>query len=80
MPENVTRSEIRNKLCNLIISKSKEFGFNNIRRPNRFGNGKYMTVAIVDRVNWLGADNSKIDKKAVANLLETYKDFIKKII
>lgn len=80
MPENVTRGVIRNKLHNLIISKSKELGFPNIRRPDRFGNGKYMTVAIVDRVNWLGADNSKVDKKSVANLLTSYKDFLKQII
>ncbi len=80
MPENITRGKIRKKLHNLIISKSKELGFTNIRRPDRFGNGKYMTVAIVDRVNWLGADNSKVDKKAVANLLTSYKEFLKKII
>lgn len=80
MPENVTRGDIRNKLHNLIISKAKELGFPNIRRPDRFGNGKYMTVAIVDRENWLGADSSKVDKKAVANLLTAYKDFLKQII
>jgi hypothetical protein len=80
MPENVTRGDIRNKLHNLIISKSKELGFPNIRRPDRFGNGKYMTVAIVDRENWLGADSSKVDKKAVANLLTSYKNFLKQII
>ncbi len=80
MPENVTRGEIRNKLHDLIISKSKELGFSNIRRPDRFGNGKYMTVAIVDRVNWLGDDNSKVDKRSVANLLTSYKDFLKQII
>ncbi len=80
MPENVTRGDIRNKLHNLIISRAKELGFPNIRRPDRFGNGKYMTVAIVDRENWLGADNSKVDKKAVANLLTAYKNFLKQII
>lgn len=80
MPENVTRSEIRNKLHNLIVSKSKELGFTNIRRPDRFGHGKYMTVAIVDRKNWLGADSEKVDKKSVANLLTSYKKFLKQII
>lgn len=80
MPENITRGDIRNKLHNLIISKAKELGFPHIRRPDRFGNGKYMTVAIVDRENWLGADSSKVDKKTVANLLTAYKDFLKQII
>lgn len=80
LPVNVTRSDTRNNLHHLIISKAKEFGFPNIKRPKRFGNGKHMTVAIVDRENWLGADNSKVDKKAVANLLIAYRNFLKQII
>ena len=80
MPENVTRSGIRNQLHNLILSKAKDFNFTNIRRPDKFGSGKYMTVAIIDRENWLGADNSKIDKNAVVNLLTSYREFLKKII
>lgn len=80
MPENVTRGDIRNELHNLILSKAKVLGFKHIRRPDRFGNGNYMTVAIVDKENWLGLDNVKIDKVAVANILTSYKDFLKKII
>jgi len=80
MPLNVTRGDIRNELHNLIIAKAKELGYTNIRRPNKFGNGKYMTVAIVDRKNWLGADNEKVNKKSAANLLTLYKDFLKQII
>lgn len=80
MPENVTRGDIRNELHNLILTQATALGFTNIRRPYRFGNGKYMTVAIVDKENWLGLDNAKIDKKAVANILTSYKDFLKQII
>jgi hypothetical protein len=77
MPENMLRGDVRNKLHNLILSKAKELSLPNIRRPDRFGNGKSMTVAIVDKENWLGADNSKIKKETVINLLTTYTDFLK---
>jgi len=80
MPENISRGDIRNKLHSLIISKAKELGFTNIRRPDRFGNGKYMTVAIVDRKDWLGSDTKKVDKNTVASLLNSYKNFLKQII
>lgn len=79
MPEGVTRSDIRNELHSLVVSKGKEHGLHNIRRPNRFGNGKYMTVAVVDRENWLGPDDSLVDKESVIKTLNSYKDFIKGI-
>lgn len=80
MPENVTRGEIRNKISRLILSSAKDKGFSSIRKPDRFGNGKYMTIAVVDRKNWLGSDDSVVDKKTVVNLLSSYKDFLEKII
>ena len=80
MPENVTRGDIRNKLHNTIISKATELKMTDIRRPDRFGNGKYMTVAIVDKENWLGADNSIIDKEKVADILNSYKQFLLTIL
>lgn len=80
MPENTTRSEVRNKLCNLILKKSREFGFENINRPSRFGNGKYMTVAVVKRENWLGADDTILDKETVVKTLNNYLTFLKQVI
>jgi len=80
MPENVTRSGIRNKLSRLILKSAKEKGFSTIRRPDRFGNGKYMTVAIVDAENWLGDKEEKINKERVAERLLSYKSFLLKTI
>ena len=80
MPEDLTRGEIRNQLHNLILNQAEKFGFENIRRPDRFGNGNYMTVAIVDRQNWLGADNQKIDKETIIKTLTDYVSFLRKII
>ncbi len=80
MPENLTRSEIRNQLHTLILKQAVNFGFEYIRRPDRFGNGNYMTVAIVDRENWLGADSQTIDKETIIKTLTAYLDFLRKII
>lgn len=76
MPENVTRAGIRNKLSRLILNSAKEKGFYAIRRPDRFGNGKYMTVAIVDAENWLGEKTEKVNKEKVAKTLLNYKSFL----
>jgi hypothetical protein len=80
LPENITRGEVRNQLHNLIMSKSKEYNLTSIRKPDRFGSGNYMTVAIVDRQNWLGKDDEIIDKNNIIQTLEKYKKFITEII
>lgn len=80
MPSDITRSMIRNKLHNLIMLKAKEVGFSNIRRPDRFGNGHYMTAAIVDRQNWLGNDDEIIVKENVINTLNDYLKFLMLVI
>lgn len=80
IPEDLTRAEIRNELHNLIIENANEFGFKHIRRPDRFGNGKYMTVAIVEREYWLGGDNQKIDKETIIKTLTDYLKFLRNTI
>ena len=80
LPENVSRSEIRNKLHNLIIKKAKEQGLNDIKKPTRFGNGKYMTAAIVERHTWLGVKDSKIEIEKVVENLKNYRRFLRDII
>ena len=40
-------------------------GTHGIRRPDRFGTGSYMTIAVVDRADWLGADESLVDMNGV---------------
>lgn len=80
MPENTSRGEVRNKLCNLILKKSREFGFEHITRPIRFGNGNYMTVAVVKRENWLGANHEILEKETVVKTLKDYLTFLKQVI
>lgn len=76
LPENVTRGQVRDELHRLIISKSKECKIPNIRKPDRFGNGKYMTVAIVDSENWLGLETNTINTTEVVATLKMYRDFV----
>lgn len=80
MPENLTRADVRNQLHNLIIKNANDFGFKHIRRPDRFGNGNYMTVAVVDRENWLGADTQTIDKETIIKTLTDYLKFLRDTI
>lgn len=80
LPENVSRGHIRNKVSELILNTAKTKGIDTIRRPDRFGSGKYMTAAIVYCENWLGSKNEIINKKKVADRLLYYKSFLLDVI
>jgi hypothetical protein len=80
VPEDMPRSDVRNQLHELILTKAKGFGFQHIRRPDRFGNGNYMTVAVVDRENWLGTDNDLLDKETIVKTLSDYVTFLRETI
>ncbi|MDP3929349.1 MAG: PD-(D/E)XK nuclease family protein [Bacteroidota bacterium] len=74
--ENKTdRADLRNERHEFILNKARELNISEIRRPDRFGNGKYMTVAVIDRDIWIGDGNSIIDKSAVITRLKKYKKF-----
>ena len=76
MPEQETRSSIRNKLSSLILSKAEEQNISTISKPERFGTGKYMTVAVVKEKDWLGDINNKVNIDNVINNLIFYKKFL----
>ena len=80
LPEGETRSNIRNKLSHLIIDSSKTHGYLEISRPGRFGNGRYMTLAIIDSKNWLANDDELIDKENVLAKITLYLDFLRNTI
>lgn len=66
----------RNEWCSILIAKGKEFGYNEITRPNRFGNGNYMTCAIISPGYWLGDAEKTIDTIALVDRLKKYKQFL----
>lgn len=80
MPEDVNRSEIRNKFHNLVMNKATELVINTIKKPSRFGKGNYMTAALVHKKDWLGADDNFIKKEQTLQELEKYIQFLRDII
>lgn len=74
------RAEIRNEWYEIVKKKSIENNILEVRRPDRFGNGNYMTVCIVDRDNWFGDPNTVINKASVVANLIKYKNFLLKCI
>ena len=79
MPEGEKRGSVRNNLSRLIIDTAKEKGLN-VKKPKRFGSGKYMTVAVVEPSDWFGNINEKIDSEAVKKNLIGYKEFLQELI
>ena len=55
-------------------------GLDEIRKPDRFGNGKYMTVAIVDKENWLANEKGFVNAQKVVENLTKYLNFLRKEI
>jgi hypothetical protein len=70
--ESMDRGSIRGQWHNVVMEKATAMNLPHVRRPDRFGYGKYMTVAVVDRANWLGQDDSILDKEKVVATLKTY--------
>jgi hypothetical protein len=70
--------DVRGQFHNLLMSASlPDMG---LQRPGRFGSGTYMTVAVVPRQVWLGADDQIIDIDSVIARLGQYESWLKKII
>jgi len=70
------RKNARDEWYNILIAKAKESNREEIRKPDRFGNGEWMTVAKVERKDWLGGDNEIIDKEKVVKKLKEYEEFL----
>ena len=79
-PSTLKRNEVRNKLYRKIMEKAKLEGLTEVERPARFGNGNYMTVAMVKRHNWLGKKDSKIDLEQVVQNIKKYQEFLDGVI
>lgn len=72
------RTKVRNELYRLFFSYAKEQGFAQIKKPERFGNGTYMTFAVVDVKDWLG--NGMLDQDRVLNTLIKYQNLFQNFI
>jgi hypothetical protein len=79
-PLTRNRREVRNELYRLVMEKAQVEGLTEIERPKKFGNGNYMTVAIVKKGNWLGKKDEKVDLKKVVFNIHKYRDFLDSLI
>ena len=72
--------ELRDELLRTVLEHAKE-GHAEIHRPDRSRTGRFMTVAVVERQDWLGADGSLVDAavvdaEAVVERLKEYGRFL----
>jgi len=70
------QAEYKNEWHSIIMAKTAAENKNEIIRPKVLRSGKSMTVAIVERKDWLGADDIKINKEAVVSKLKDYEKFL----
>ena len=71
------RQRLRGECWSVVSRHAKERGLSEvIKRPGRFGLGASMTVAVVERQVWLGADGSLVDVEAVVERLKEYGRFL----
>lgn len=70
------RGEIRNSWSKVILTNASEKGIYEIVRPNKFGDGHYMTVALVNMDSWLGVGDSVVEPLEVIKRLKKYLTFL----
>jgi hypothetical protein len=64
------RRNLRQHWFNQVVSKCPSHGLR-ARRPDRFGNGEYMTVAILDQEFRIVGDNGLIDMAEVLKIIQS---------
>jgi hypothetical protein len=72
------RREVRDRFHAWIAT-----GFNDmpeVRRPERFGSGTYMTVAVVEPHHWLGTETDTVDMQAVVARLDRYEGRLRAMV
>jgi|WetSurMetagenome_2_1015567.scaffolds.fasta_scaffold00407_17 hypothetical protein len=74
--DDCDQSLIRKEWYSIIVKEAAKQDFHEITKPYRFGQGVYMTVAKVDKKEWLGPDENIIDKDAIVKILKKYENFL----
>jgi len=72
--------DVRNKVSQVINKNANLKNMHIIKKPKRFGSGKYMTVAVVECNNWLGDCEKIIDKIAVIKNIRDIRDFLRETV
>ena len=69
-------SSVRNEWFSVLSKQKESENLVEIKKPPRFGKGTFMTVGIVRREDWLGQDDSILDKEQVIRNLKKYENFL----
>lgn len=69
-------SSVRNEWFSVLSKQIKSENLVEIKKPLRYGKGIFMTVGIVRREDWLGQDDSILNKEQVIRNLKKYEDFL----
>ncbi len=70
------RSQLRNKVSHKLLSKAKDLGYVEIKKPKRFGTGTWMTVAEVKAEDYLSENisNTIVNLKKYMGLIKFVAD------
>lgn len=79
-PMTEDRGNVRNRISEFILTKAEKEKYFEIKKPTRFGNGVWMTVAVVQSEFWLGKPDELVDLNQVVKNLSKYLKFIKEKI
>ena len=74
--EKEKRQGLQREWMNIVLERAKKAGHAEIHEPKQTRTGRSMTVAVVDRQAWLGADGSLVDVEAVVERLKEYGRFL----
>jgi hypothetical protein len=69
-------SAIRNHWYSIVYQKSLNTNGIKLHKPQRFGSGNYMTVAMVETEDWLGNPDELVNIENVIANLNKYKEFL----
>lgn len=75
-----SRGEIRNKMHEFIEEKARSEKYSEITKPDRFGTGNHMAVAVVKKEYWLGNDDDFVDIDKVISNIQKYESFQDSVI
>ncbi|NQX38843.1 PD-(D/E)XK nuclease superfamily protein [Pedobacter steynii] len=76
---DISQAEIRDQFHHKLMEMARENDYKEIKRPGRFGNGKYMTVAVVEPQDWLGNEEDSINIQEIIRKLNLYKTFLSEV-
>lgn len=74
------KSNVRNEWYKVVKDSARKNSIKELHKPKRFGCGSYMTVAVVERKDWLGGEEEVVDLERVLLILKKYEVFLSKTV